>query len=161
MNELVLLTDGSVDTRSKTGYGAYLIVTESERDLPVKDFESRVKVKRFDGTSSTRLELQTLLWALDSLDPVGVRVVVYTDSQNIISLQGRREKLMARDFQTKKNTRLKNASLYKEFFRMTDRLDCQFIKVKGHQPLSSKNRIHKLFTRVDRASRRALRDRDR
>jgi hypothetical protein len=62
MDELMLLTDGSVNIQSKIGYGAYLAV--SERGLSLDSLRTRVKVRRFEHTSSTKLELQTLLWAL-------------------------------------------------------------------------------------------------
>lgn len=158
MSELMIFTDGSVDTHSKIGYGAYLLVSEPERERPVNSFEPYVNVKRFDRTSSTKLELQTVLWALNDIQAMGCKVVVYTDSQNIISLTKRRETLIMNDYRSKKNKRLNNAELYQEFFRVIDMLDCEFVKVQGHQALSAKDTIHKLFALVDRASRRALRD---
>jgi len=40
---------------------------------------------------------------------------------------------------------------------MTDQLDCEFVKVRGHQVSNQKDDIDRLFTLVDRASRNALR----
>jgi hypothetical protein len=40
---------------------------------------------------------------------------------------------------------------------MVDQLDCEFVKVRGHQALKQKDDIDRLFTLVDRASRNALR----
>ena len=65
MDELILLTDGSVNTRSKIGYGAYLAVKET--GLSPDSLETLVKLKRFEPTSSTKLELETLLWALGDI----------------------------------------------------------------------------------------------
>ena len=65
MDELMLLTDGSVNTQSNIGYGAYLAV--SEHGLSLDFLRTRVKVKRFEHTTSTKLELQTLLWALNDI----------------------------------------------------------------------------------------------
>ncbi len=84
MDELKLFTDGSVDTQSDIGYGAYLVV--SEHGLSLDTLRTRVKVRRFENTSSTKLELQTLLWALSDIHTLGSRVIVYTDSQNIMGL---------------------------------------------------------------------------
>ena len=156
MDELMLFTDGSVDTHSHIGCGAYLVV--SERGLPLDSLRPRVKVRRFDHTSSTKLELQTLLWALSDIQALDSRVIVYTDSQNIIGLQGRRERLGHNDYRSKKNKRLNNYELYQEFYRMADQLDCEFVKVRGHQVSHQKDDIDKIFTLVDRASRNALRD---
>ena len=155
MDELMLFTDGSVNTHSKVGYGAYLAV--SERGLSLDSLRSRVKVRRFEHTSSTKLELQTLLWALIDIQVLGSRVIVYTDSQNIMGLQGRRDRLEQNDYRSKKNKRLKNYELYQEFYRMIDQLDCEFVKVRGHQVSNQKNDIDRVFTLVDRASRNALR----
>ena len=155
MPELILFTDGSVNPQSNIGYGAYLAVKESE--LLMDSLKTKVKVKRFEHTSSTKLELQTLLWALCEIQPLGRRVMVITDSQNIIGLQRRRSRLEENDYGLKKNKRIKNYELYQEFFRMIDLSDCEFVKVQGHKGLNQKDEIDKLFSLVDRASRNALR----
>jgi len=152
---MILLTDGSVNTHTNIGYGAYLSV--SERGLTVDSLKARVKVKRFEHTSSAKLELQTLLWALSDIEALGSKVTVYTDSQNIMGLQGRRDRLEKSDYFSKKNKRLNNYELYQEFYRMIDQLDCKFVKVRGHQLSKKKDNIDRLFTLVDRASRDALR----
>jgi len=155
MDELILLTDGSVSTLSNIGYGAYLAV--SERGLSLALLRTRVKVRRFENTSSTKLELQTLLWALSDIQALGSKVIVYTDSQNIMGLQGRRDRFEQNDYRSKENKRLKNYELYREFYRMIDQLDCELVKVRGHQVSNQKDDIDRLFTLVDRASRNALR----
>ncbi|MFC1532684.1 ribonuclease HI [Thermodesulfobacteriota bacterium] len=156
MDELILLTDGSVDTHSNIGYGAYLAL--SEHGLSLDLLKARVKVRRFEHTSSTKLELQTLLWALRDIQALGGKVIVYTDSQNIIGLQGRRKRFEQNNYRTKKNRRLNNYELYQEFYKMTDKLKCKFVKVHGHQVSNQKDDIARLFTLVDRASRNALRE---
>ena len=155
MEEILSFTDGSVDTNSKIGIGACLFVTDSETSIEI--LKERVKVKQFENTSSTKLELETLLWALNEIQTSDKKIVVYTDSQNTVGLPGRREKLEKNDYRTKKNEHIKNHKLYKEFYRITDVLNCEFIKVRGHQQSRKKDNIHKLFTLVDRASRSALR----
>lgn len=152
----MLFTDGSVNTHSNIGYGAYLSVPEG--GLSLDSLRMSVKVRRFEHTSSTKLELQTLLWALSDIQASGSRVVVYTDSQNIMGLRGRRERFEQNDYRSKKNKRLNNYKLYQEFYRMTDQLDCGFVKVRGHQASNQKDGIDSLFTLVDRASRNALRE---
>ena len=151
----MLFTDASVNTHSHIGYGAYLAV--SEGGLSLESLRQRVKVRRFEHTSSTKLELQALLWALSDMQALGSRVIVYTDSQNIMGLKGRRDRFEQNDYCSKKNKRLNNFELYQEFYRMTDQLDCEFIKVRGHQVSNQKDDIDRLFTLVDRASRNALR----
>ncbi|MBU0484101.1 MAG: ribonuclease H [Proteobacteria bacterium] len=156
MNEIILLTDGSVNTQSKTGYGAYLFVSGPgfSPDL----LQTQVKVKRFEQTSSTKLELQTLLWALGEIPTPTAKIIIYTDSQNIMGLSGRRARFEQNDYRSKQKRRLNNYQLYQEFFRITDQLDYELIKVRGHQKSQQKNEIDQLFTLVDKASRQALRE---
>ena len=156
MNELMLLIDGSVHAQSKIGYGAYLALSESDPSSP--ELKTRVQVRRFEQTSSTKLELQTLLWALGEVQALVSKVVVYTDSMNIIDLLGRRERLEQNDYRSGKGRRLNNYLLYREFYRLTDQLDCQFVKVRGHQQSQHKDEVDQLFTLVDRAARKALRE---
>ena len=155
MKELLLFTDGSVNVQTKIGFGASLIVKNSEQSID--DLKKFVKIKRFENTSSSKLELQTLLWALKEIGTSEQKVIIYTDSQNIIGLPGRRVRLELNDYRSKKGVSIKNYKLYQEFYRINDGLDCEFVKVRGHQQSRQKDYIHKIFTIVDRASRKALR----
>lgn len=151
----MIFTDASVNTNLKVGYGACLFV--SEPGVSFESLRTRVKVKRFEQTSSTKLELQTLLWALSGVQRSENRIIVYTDSQNIVRLPARRDQLEKNDFRSKKNRRLNNYALYQEFYRITDQWDCEFVKVRGHEKSNKKDEIDRIFTLVDRASRNALR----
>ncbi|MDX1810104.1 MAG: RNase H family protein [Sulfurospirillaceae bacterium] len=151
-----LFTDGSVDPRKNIGFGAYLLVSEDDDyDISLKQ---NIKIKKFEVTSSTKLEIETLLWALKEIHPQVGALVVFTDCQNILGLHARREKLEAHDYMTSKNKKIANHELYREFYKITDTLKCRFMKVKGHKPKDDKDDIDKFFTLVDRASRNALRD---
>ncbi|MCK5914241.1 MAG: ribonuclease H [Desulfuromusa sp.] len=156
MPELLLLTDGSVNNQSNVGYGAYLTVADP--GLSLDKLKTQVKVRRFEQTSSTKLELQTLLWALNDIQILGRKLIIYTDSQNIIGLPGRRERLEQNDYRSNKNIPLNNFELYQEFYRLIDQLDCELVKVRGHQPSKQKDDIDRLFTLVDKASKKALRE---
>ncbi len=151
--KLLLFTDGSVNTKLRIGFGAYLAFSE--------DFDSQeslgdhIRVKRFVNTSSTKLELQTLLWALSEV--TAPEIDLYTDSQNIVELNARRKKLEGNEYLTKKGKLLNNYELYKQFYKFTDYVDIQIMQVRGHLPSGRKNRIDRIFTLVDRASRKALR----
>ncbi len=59
---------------------------------------------------------------------------------------------------SRSNKRIINHELYKEFYKITDLLDCEFVKVKGHKRQETKDEIDKIFTLVDKASRNALRE---
>ena len=154
-NLLILFTDGSVNPQSKIGYGACLAVTDI--NLSIDSMKDQVYIKRFEDTSSTKLELQTLLWALGDIQTTGRKVMVYTDSQNILGLPTRRERLEKNDYHSKKHKRLKHFELYQAFYSVIDQLDCELVKVRGHQAANQKDDMDRLFTLVDRASRKALR----
>lgn len=151
----MLFTDGSVNIKSKTGFGAYLFLSEFGQSIDL--LRKQLKVKRFENTSSTKLELQTLLWAFSDIKELESKLIVYTDSQNILSLQRRRERLEQNDYRSKNHKLIRNHELYKEFYRTTDNMDYELVKVSGHKVSNQKDDIDKIFTLVDRASRNALR----
>lgn len=154
-NEIYLFTDGSVNPQSKIGFGAFLIV----EDIAISPDEAKklVKLKQFEDTSSTKLELQILLYTLTKLEKIKKRVIVYTDSQNIIGLPDRRLRFEENKYISNNGRLIDNHELYKEFYRITGLLNCHIVKVKGHKNSSLKNKIDLLFTLVDRAARNGLR----
>lgn len=151
MEKIKLFCDGSVNPQEKIGFGAYFIFNEKVQN-------QEIKIKKFKNTSSTKLELEVLLWALDDEDLENKQVVVYTDCQNILSLLNRKEKLEKNYYLTNTGKIVKNHELYKEFFTQYERLNISFIKVEGHKKSSLKDEIDMLFNLVDKASRKALRE---
>jgi ribonuclease HI len=148
--------DGSVNNQLKVGCGAALVIDETE--LSEIDLMDRIKIKKFSNTSSTKLELQTMIWALNDLGDHIQKVVVYTDSQNIVGLPARRAAMEEADYHSKKGKLLNHNELYREFFKIMDNLDCEFVKVEGHQANKNKEDYDKIFMLVDRAARKASRD---
>ena len=148
----------SVNPESKVGYGAYLVVSQEESYS--ESLKTNVKIKKFEQTSSTKLELQALVWALNTIQGQGFKIVIFTDSQNITGLIGRRARLEQNNYRSKKNKRIKNYKIYQDFFMIVDGLDCKFIKVQGHKASHSKDEIDKFFSLVDKTSRKFLRRRE-
>jgi len=155
-NTICLFTDGSVNPQKKIGYGAYFTLLEEE--LLTSSVKPKINTKKFMNTSSTKLEVETLLWALEDKILQKYQIVIYTDCQNILGLEGRREGFEKNAYYTKKNKLINNHELYKKFYMMMDKLDCTFIKVKGHKVKHEKDEIDKLFSLVDKASRNELRE---
>ena len=153
--QIYLFTDGSVNPQSSIGFGAYLLLDKLDF---FSKLEKEVKVKKFTNTSSTRLELETLLLALSDISSKNYKIVIYTDCQNIIGLNDRRDRFEKNKYITGKGKLIKNHELYKDFFKLIDNLDCEFIKVKGHKKSSTKDEVDEIFTLVDRATRNALRN---
>lgn len=156
MKKIKLFTDSSVNPQEKIGFGSFLILEEKE--ISFEDMKKDIKIKRFENTSSTKLELQTFLWALDEINDKNIIIEVYTDCQNIIGLQDRREKLEKNNFYSSSGKLMNNHELYKDFFEKIDKLNLIFIKVKGHKKNSLKDEIDTIFNLVDKASRNALRE---
>ncbi len=156
MKKIKLFTDSSVNPQKKIGFAAYLKI--SDESIAFEDMKKDIKIKRFEETSSTKLELQTLLWALDEIKKEDLSIEVYTDCQNIIGLEKRREKLEKNNYHSSAGSLMNNHDLYKEFFEKLDKLTLSFIKVKGHKKTSLKDEIDNIFNLVDKASRTALRE---
>ena len=94
IDHYLLFTDGSVNTKSKIGYGSFLVL--NEKDLASSELD--IRTKRFQNTSSTKLELETLLWALSTIDIGNAELSVFTDSSMIIGLNDRRGNLEKNSF---------------------------------------------------------------
>ncbi|WP_044418250.1 ribonuclease HI [Halarcobacter anaerophilus] len=146
-----LFCDGSVNPKIKTGFGAYFIFDEKLK-------KQNIKIKRFEDTSSTKLELEVLLWALEDNFLEKGKIIVYTDCQNILTLLDRKKSLEKNNYFTKSGKKIRNYKLYKDFYRQNEKLSLCFKKVKGHKKTELKDEVDKLFNLVDKASRRALRD---
>ena len=165
MSRIAVFTDVSINTNLKIGFGAYLIIPES--DLKENSYDlikKKVKLKKFESISSAKLEIEALLWSLEELEKnhkeidLYCNVTIYTDSQCIAGLSGRRTKLERSEFKSSKtNQELNNALLYRRFYRFSDRLKFEIIKLKGHSKSIIKDTIHKMFSNVDKGSRKALR----
>jgi len=167
VNCFALFTDVSLNPRQRNGVGAYLFVPvsfleTSPETITRDDVAMRLKICSFENTSSTRLEVQTLIWALDEIEKTvlkknRIRLQVYTDSQCISGLPGRRSKLLSCGFISQKTGQsLKNADLYRAFYECQDRFGFTIIKVAGHIRASSRDTVHHIFACVDQEARKAL-----
>jgi len=156
LNKIIkLFCDGSVNPQKNIGFGAYFFI---EKEEALEEIKNRINIKKFENTSSTKLELEVLLWAFEDENIKDKQIIVYTDCQNILGLKDRREKLEKNDYKTSTGKIVKNHELYKNFYLITDNFNCIFEKVKGHKQSSKKDDIDKLFNLVDKASRKALRE---
>ncbi len=163
IKNLALFTDVSVSPGLKLGAGAYILVPasfleDSSRVIGRPEITGRIKVRRFEDTSSTRLELQTVLWALveNRQLPHG-SLTIYSDSQCVTGLIKRKSRLLAGGFTSKKtNRQLGNASLYRAFYEFHDKSDFQVVKVAGHSKSCTHDNAHRIFSFVDKEARKAL-----
>ena len=167
MNSFALFTDASFDPRHRRGVGAYLLVPVSFLEaqpgrIMRADVARRLKVRRFENTSSSRIEVQTVIWALDeiqktTLEHSRMKLKIYTESQCVAGLPGRQSKLSACDFMSQKTGKsLRNADLYRAFYESHDNIGFSVIKVAGHMRASLRDTVHHIFAYVDQEARKAL-----
>jgi len=158
-----LFTDVSANPGLKLGVGAYVIVPASFLEtsdgvIERSKITRRLKVRRFESTSSTRLELQTVLWALEEnrRGPCG-GLTIYSDSQCVSGLLNRKARLISEGFLSKRtNRQLGNASLYRAFYEIHDERGFDIMKVAGHTSSRVKDSAHRIFSFVDKEARKAL-----
>jgi ribonuclease HI len=167
MNSFALFTDVSINPQRGLGIGACLPVpaaflTMAPHDIDRGKISALLRFRMFTDTSSTELELRTALWALEIFQdefncsaPGSVRV--YTDSQCVAGLLGRRGRLEANNFLSGRTGRpLTNATLYREFYAAYDELGFEVIKVAGHSRARAHDTVQRIFSCVDRETRRSL-----
>jgi ribonuclease HI len=167
MNRFAIFTDVSVNPQLKLGVGVYLLLPLQYLEVGPDEIQrdavsAGLKTRKFTDTSSTRLEVQTVLWALKDLElelagsvPYDLRI--YTDSQCVTGLAGRRASLEQMGFVAKRSgLPLKNTHLYRAFYAAYDQLGFQLIKVPGHSLSATHDTVQRIFSYVDREVRKEL-----
>jgi len=167
MNRFALFTDASLNPLRKLGVGAWLVIphaylTAAPGSSAGADIAGQVRTRRFEDTSSSKLELQTVLWALEEYGSSitasrPVELTIYSDSQCVAGLLKRRRSLEGRSFLSGRTHRqLGNTPLYRRFYALYDRCAFTIIPVKGHSPSCSHDTAHRIFSLVDRRARQEL-----
>lgn len=165
MDKFALFTDVSLNPQARLGVGGYLLVPQTylenePQDIRQTEVSEGLEVKMFEETSSTMLEVQTVLWAIGNVrDQLAgsSRLKIYTDSQCVAGLIGRRAGLENSDFIGKRSGQpLNHAALYRSFYAAYDQIGFEVIKVSGHSPVSSHDTVHRIFSYVDKEMRKAL-----
>jgi len=162
-----LFTDVSLNPLLRIGMGACLVVPavflqRSNQDIERSEIAGRIVVREFKDTSSTKLEVQTVVWALDEYrnsQPASgpEQLHVYTDSQCVAGLLARRARLERTGFlSTRTHSQIKNAALYRTFYELSDELGFKVIKVSGHTRTSSRDTVDHVFSMIDKEVRKAL-----
>jgi ribonuclease HI len=167
VDKFALFTDVSVNPQRQVGVGACLLVPLQLLATPPHEIDreglgAHLQCRRFIETSSTILELQTVLWGLaqvrkDFPDTARRDLHLYTDSQFVVGLSGRRAGLERRSYlATRSGCLLSHAPLYSEFYAASDELDFAVVKVTGHVRAATRDSVQRIFSIVDQGSRREL-----
>jgi ribonuclease HI len=134
MAEVTIYTDGSSrGNPGPGGYGAVLISGDKRKELS----------QGFTYTTNNRMELLSVIAALECLKPGGHNVTVYSDSKYVVDSV---EKNWIGGWIKKNFTGVKNPDLWKRFLVIYKQHNVKFVWVKGHASNVENNRCDVLAT---------------
>ena len=122
-----IYTDGSCHTQLLLGSWAALIFVDGKKNI-LKGTES--------NTTHNRMELLAVINAINWADENGYGsclLNIYSDSQYVVNLNSRAQKLAAKNFTTNRGTPIQNADLVKQLLKQISTHTIEFVKVKAHQ----------------------------
>ena len=149
MNEITIYTDGSCHTQHKIGAWASIILV-NHKEITLSGFEL--------NTTHNRMELLSVIKAFEFIETEKFqysKIILKSDSQYVIGIQDRKEKLQKANFITKKGNEIQNKDLVLQLINFIEKLNIEFIKVKAHQKKTSERNINR---EVDKLSRKIVRD---
>jgi ribonuclease HI len=155
-NKFSIFADASFDP--KMGTGIIGVLTVDSKEINSSSSELKVLTKKIDNTTSGRLEIQAVIWALKNAAENDLEITIFTDYKSVVELPTRRDRLEKSNYISKrKGEILNNADLYKEFFEYFDKVLPTLVWIRGHSPSKDHTRHHELFSLVDKAVRQELR----
>ena len=144
-----IYTDGSCNHEYENGGWAAIII--------INDKETLLKGEEFN-TTHNRMELLSVIKAIEYIESQKLthcKINIKSDSQYLVGLIERREKLKASNFLTKKGISIQNPDLVKIITHYIETLNVDFIKVKAHL---KKTNIRNVNREVDKISRQIVRE---
>ncbi len=132
-----IFTDGaSLGNPGPGGYGAVVISGDKRNELS----------KGFRLTTNNRMELMACIAALESLPSGEQPIIVHSDSRYVVDnlLKGNVRRWQSNGWVTAGGEPVKNADLWKKLMTLVDRLNPQFVWVKGHGGASENERCDQL-----------------
>lgn len=146
---ITVFTDGSCHNQLKTGGWASIILVDKQKII-LEGSEP--------GTTHQRMELIAVLESLlyiERSNQLDHPIIVYSDSQYVVDLTQRRERLTSSGFRTKKQNPIRNADLVQRLMNFMSLPQITFLKLKSH--LKSSDAETLLNGEVDRRSRQMMR----
>jgi ribonuclease HI len=122
-----IYTDGSCHTQNRIGAWVAIIVTGTVK---------KILAETVVNTTHNRMELSAVIKGIEYIKnnyPFITTTKLFSDSQYVVGLPARKEKLSASGFSTKKGNAIQNADLIKKLFEHLSTLPVELIKVKAHQ----------------------------
>lgn len=132
---LTIYTDGAArGNPGRGGYGAILMWKNESKEISAG----------FLHTTNNRMELLSVIAALESLNRTGLDIEIYSDSKYVVQAvnEGWLENWMKTDFKGGK----KNKDLWQRFYALHKQHKITFIWVKGHASNPYNQRCDELAT---------------
>ena len=131
MTTIKIFTDGSCHTQLKIGAWVALIFVEDKKII---------LQNIINDTTHNRMELMAVIAAVHHVTENNFSfsaIEIYSDSQYVVGILDRKEKLKKNQFITKKGTVMQNADLVQSLITLMESFPLTFIKVKAHQKPTS------------------------
>ncbi len=128
-----IYTDGSCHTQLKIGAWAAIILVGDEKNI---------LTGKAAETTHQRMELTAVIEALNYVEinhPAAKNIRLVSDSQYVIGLPAREQKLAASSFTTRQGNPVQNADLVKQLFAVLRHMDVRFEKIRAHQKITGKD----------------------
>jgi ribonuclease HI len=122
-----IYTDGSCHPQLLIGAWASILFI-GRKKIVLKNFET--------DTTHNRMELLSVIKAVEYLNENKLAdniIEVYSDSQYVVNLLIRKQKLKLKNFLTKKGTPIQNSDLVQKLIQQIEKHNINFVKVKAHQ----------------------------
>ncbi len=121
-----IYTDGSSHTQKLIGAWAAIIYYNKTKII-IKQVET--------NTSHNRMEMQAVIQAIKFVDTnysTNIPIIINSDSQYVVNLVDRKEKLKKNEFMTKKGNPVKNLDLVITLIDQIETHEITFNKIKAH-----------------------------
>jgi ribonuclease HI len=132
---LTIYTDGAArGNPGRGGYGAILMWKGNMKEIS----------QGYLHTTNNRMELMSVIAALESLTRTGLNIEIYSDSKYVVQAVSERwlDKWIATDFKGGK----KNRDLWTRYYKISRAHQIKFIWVKGHASNPFNQRCDELAT---------------
>ena len=121
-----IYTDGSSHTQKLIGAWAAIIYYNKTKII-IKQVET--------NTSHNRMEMQAVIQAIKFVDTnysINIPIIINSDSQYVVNLVDRKEKLKKNEFFTRKGNPVKNLDLVTTLIDQIETHEITFNKIKAH-----------------------------
>lgn len=150
LKSITIYTDGSCHTQLKIGAWAAMVLVDDTK---------KILTGTVTNTTHQIMELMAAINALENVQeayPSANQIEIISDSQYVVDLPARLEKLSAANYQSKQGKPIQNAALVQMFHQLIKDKPITFTKVKAHLKKTGSNDYN---IEVDKLCRKLVRER--